>query len=1173
MTTVPRWTGREARALRDAKRMTVREFAAHLGVAARTVSKWDLGWDRHVPGPESQAMLDTVLRRAGDAERERFDAFVVQLPRRRLPPVGHSVLAPPPEQGLIDRSADFATLLSLLTSASGDDTTIAVCGPGGFGKTTLATQACADPAVQQAFSEIVWVETGQDCTPGRLVELIGDVCVHLHGHRPALTTPEQAGFHLAQLTHDSSLLLVIDNVWSATDLAPFLLAPCTRLVTTRNVRTCPSSTQVLRLGPMTAPEISELLSRAVARLPRQHADQLSGLCGGWPLLATVVGSNIGADLDAGATPQRAFGHAHEALTVHGLQAFDVWDSDQRDNAIGHAITASLTSLEDVRITGGPGLRDRYLSLAVFPSATAVPVEVLSQWWSAAYDWSPPAVRQFCRVLADRSLISAYLADRDVVVLHDVFRSYLAHLLGEQRANTHRSLIDAYRNHDGWHRLGDEHRYLWQHLTYHLHEAGLDNELVLLLSAPGYVAAKASRVGSQALAADASILHSLGEFADATHALHQPWSAAVTMTDTAYLLHGLGSQKDMTSTLAVALTRAGHRAPTQQTDQPAAQPFPVAWTGRVDTEARLNGHTGAVVSVSTTGELLASGGEDGTVRVWNTAAPGVAHVLHAHTGWVYATALTSDGQMLASAGEDGQIRLWNPHSGKPIGVLPGHTRRIRALRFTRDNRLLLSAAEDGHIHVLDLRQRALTHTMATCGTPLWALAIDATGTLVAAAGEDQWVRLYDLTTGALLDEVAAHHDWVRTLAFAPTGNLLASGSGDRSVIVWEADTRQLKPVRTINDLPARVRAATWDHTGLLLVATEDAIIRTFDAAGPAGHIAMPAGVDWIRALACSRAGDVIAGCEDGAVRSWSKAIPDGLATIAQGADTIWSTDISTDPTTGALGHGDGRIELLDHGTGQLDGILDGGPGRIWSLASGGEHIAAACGDGTIKVWSLTDHNLVLRANDDVNRTWAVAVNRAGERLAASLGDGRIRCWGLPHGHLLWERPAHAGRVRSLTFDNEGKLLAICGGDGTVHLWDAVTGGQRRRFTNPEGWARQIAIDDTATLVAVGSGTGDIHIRDISTDRFTAHLPGHSGRVLMLSFLDDPDLLVSAAADGTVRAWSLRHSTQLAEIRLDAALNCATAHPATGQILAAGPAGPVLLNLNRTALGADPDAGPL
>ena len=57
--------------------------------------------------------------------------------------------------------------------------------------------------------------------------------------------------------------------------------------------------------------------------------------------------------------------------------------------------------------------------------------------------------------------------------------------------------------------------------------------------------------------------------------------------------------------------------------------------------------------------------------------------------------------------------------------------------------------------------------------------------------------------------------------------------------------------------------------------------------------------------------------------------------------------------------------------------------------------------------------------------------------------------------------------------------------------------------------------------------------------------------------DPDTLTSAAADGTVRLWSLREQCQLAEIRINASLHCAATHPTTGHLLTADAAGPVLL----------------
>lgn len=74
MATVDKWSGREARALREALRMSVRGFAAHLGVNERTITKWEGGGAAAHPRPELQAALDTALGRADDEVRVRFDA-------------------------------------------------------------------------------------------------------------------------------------------------------------------------------------------------------------------------------------------------------------------------------------------------------------------------------------------------------------------------------------------------------------------------------------------------------------------------------------------------------------------------------------------------------------------------------------------------------------------------------------------------------------------------------------------------------------------------------------------------------------------------------------------------------------------------------------------------------------------------------------------------------------------------------------------------------------------------------------------------------------------------------------------------------------------------------------------------------------------------------------------
>jgi len=1153
--------------------MSLRRFAAHLGVSDRTVSNWEAGGAEIEPVPDSQALLDTVLEQADTAVRQRFRE-ILGVPAAAEPPaLGSFVLAPPPESSLVHRSDDFEGLVSVVEEASAADgvAVVAVCGPGGFGKTTLVAQVCDDSRIRELFPEILWVETGEACTAARAVQLISDLCVHLNGTRPALADPEQAGFHLARLLQDRRVLLIIDNVWSAADLAPFLLGGegCVRVVTTRNVRVCPSTARVVRLGPMSASEISEMLTRNVTALGMSDTARLATLCGGWPLLATLVSSAVSQDVAAGACPDRAMVEAGEALRVEGPQAFDVWDADQRKNTIGQAITSSLHSLDSsVMINGASGLRERFLSLAVFPAAVPIPLSVLTHWWRAAYDWTPTAVRQFCRLLADRSLISGYLADRAAIVIHDVFRAYMRHMVGGDWTAHHRSLVEAYRAATGgrWEALSESHSYMWQNLPYHLHEATLDDELVELLASPSYVVRRAGLIGHQALVSDASVLDSLTEWQAADHPRRGAWATARTMAGAGYLLSGLQHPADVASTLGVALGRTG------DADAVAALDGAVGFRSRVvlqDDGHRADGHIGAIVSVASAGGLVASGGEDGVLRLWDLGKRQLVRAHRAHTGWIFAVALSRDGLLVASAGDDAMIRLWRTDTGVALGVLSGHGRRIRGLAFSASGALLVSGAEDGRVCVWDVERMVLAGSMKTVGTPVWSVAVGCDDTVVAAVGEDEFVRLFELRTGRLLDERAGHRDWVRTAAFAPGSSLLVTGSGDRSVVVWNAAKEHLIPVRRIEDTKARIRAVTvLEHSQVVIAATEEPRLHAFGIDGSVGEVQLPPGVDWVRSVARTGNGPVVAGCEDGAVRLWGGAGRGRLENLASGSNTVWSTQFADSGRIAVIGDGSGVVELIRTSSEEARRPLQAGRGRVWSLATGGEYVAAACGDGRVRAWSWRDTQWSRTLNEDVSRTWAVALAHAAPRLAASTGDGHFRCWDLPSGELLWTQDVRAGRLRSIAFDDAGEIVAACGGDGSVRVWRAGTGEHISRFRNAGGWARTIALDAAGARAAVGSGTGEISVRDIGGERFTTHLAGHTGRILMLGFANDDDGLVSAAADGTVRLWSLSEQQQTAQVRVDASLHCAGFDRATGQVLVGSAAGVVALTINDQAT---PDGG--
>ncbi|MBU0510301.1 MAG: hypothetical protein KKD28_02370 [Chloroflexi bacterium] len=192
-----------------------------------------------------------------------------------------------------------------------------------------------------------------------------------------------------------------------------------------------------------------------------------------------------------------------------------------------------------------------------------------------------------------------------------------------------------------------------------------------------------------------------------------------------------------------------------------------------------------------GNILASGSDDGTVRVWGTAniiasgsgAGEVLHILRDAANRVTSIDISRDGQVL-SAGSFQKVCLWDPTSGELLDTIAGLTGWVNDVALSPDGRILAVADSNSRIQLWDTSTGKQTHNIPIEQTgQILALAFSPDGGMLALGCQDGSVLLWDVAGNSLKVPTEKHEYAVTSLMFSPGGSILLTGSVDGTVGVW------------------------------------------------------------------------------------------------------------------------------------------------------------------------------------------------------------------------------------------------------------------------------------------------------------------------------------------------------------------------------------------------------
>lgn len=620
----------------------------------------------------------------------------------------------------------------------------------------------------------------------------------------------------------------------------------------------------------------------------------------------------------------------------------------------------------------------------------------------------------------------------------------------------------------------------------------------------------------------------------------------------------------------------------------------------------------VAAVDASSSLLATGGADGVVKVWDLRAGFTTHTFHGHSGVISALHFfqvqggedasskskkrksrqveeeqdeATVGYRLASGGEDGKVRVWDLHKRKSVATLDSHVSVVRSLDYSQEQRVLLSGSRDKTVIAWDSQTWKAKATVPVL-EGVESVGFVQGGKYFYTGGETARLRVWSMEGGYEVteeQEQGVETEGIVQVLHQPELDFVLSVHADQTLVLRSLEPLVSLKTQRIPALPV-VRRISGTHDevidlayigaerNLLALATnlEDIRLVSLDSASSSADSAPYFGADVallkghtdiIITIDVDWSGHWLAtGAKDNTAKLWrldpANASYECYATFTGHAESIGAVSLpNAAPVVGSkeynnplanppkfliTGSQDKTIKRWD-----IPSASSGKTARAaytrkahdkdinaidTSYFTASPLFASASQDRTVKIWDAEAGETIGVLRGHKRGVWSVAFSPANMPALTTTGDGAgassakgmvvtgsgdktVRIWSLSDYSCLRTFEGHVNSVLKVVWlpapkeaekGRRGVQVASAAGDGLVKVWNAQEGECAATLDNhiDRVWALAVKPDPILSTEEQLKRSKDVEMEDAEHDPETAN---------QLT-------LTSGSADSTLTFWT-------------------------------------------------------
>ncbi|KAJ1403259.1 WD40/YVTN repeat-like-containing domain superfamily [Sesbania bispinosa] len=263
-------------------------------------------------------------------------------------------------------------------------------------------------------------------------------------------------------------------------------------------------------------------------------------------------------------------------------------------------------------------------------------------------------------------------------------------------------------------------------------------------------------------------------------------------------------------------------------------------------------------------------------------------LQAHEGGCASILFEYNSSKLITGGQDRSIKVWDTNTGSLSSNLYGCLGSVLDLTITHDNQIVIAASSSNNLYAWDLNSGRVRHTLTGHKDKVCAVDVSKVSSRhVVSAAYDRTIKVWDLLKGYCINTIIFHSN-CNALCFSMDGQTIFSGHVDGNLRLWDIKTGKL--LSEVWHTQVLLHQYLSRNGNVVLTSGRDNLhnlfdVRSLEVSGTLRATGNRVASNWSRSCISPDNNHVAAGSSDGSVYVWSTSRADIVSTLKEHTSSI------------------------------------------------------------------------------------------------------------------------------------------------------------------------------------------------------------------------------------------------------------------------------------------------